>query len=159
MAEDIVSELGYMALGTRLKRISDKMSHSSRMMYKKLNIEFEPNWYLVFLIIKNKPGTSVMEIASSLGFAHQTVMVMTSKMVKKGYLKVSKGEKDKRKTVFHLTTKANEILPKIEQVWEAGKKVVYELLEEDITIMKHIEKLEQNLKELSFGERIIDKLK
>ncbi|WP_103068391.1 MarR family winged helix-turn-helix transcriptional regulator [Aquimarina sediminis] len=159
MTEDIVNELGFMALGTRLKRISDRMNHSSRMMYKKLNIDFEPNWYLILLVVEKKPGTSVMEIAASLGFAHQTIMVMTNKMVKKEYLQVSKDDKDRRKTIFHLTEKASEILPQIKQIWEVGKKVIYELLEEDLTIIKHIQVLEQNLEELSFGDRIVNKLK
>lgn len=159
MSDDIVNELDYMALGTRLKRISDRMSHSSRVMYKKLNIDFEPNWYLVLLIVEEKPGTSVMEIANSLRFAHQTVMAMTSKMAKKEYLKISKDRKDKRKTIFHLTNKAADVLPIIKEIWDAGKKVIYELLNEDVEIMRHIRILEKNLDESSFGERIITKLK
>lgn len=159
MSDDIVNELDYMALGTRLKRISDRMSHSSRVMYKKLNIDFEPNWYLVLLIVEEKPGTSVMEIANSLRFAHQTVMTMTGKMAKKEYLKISKDRKDKRKTIFHLTNKAINVLPKIKEIWDAGKKVIYELLNEDVEIMRHIRILEKNLDESSFGERIVAKLK
>ncbi|WP_062054833.1 MarR family winged helix-turn-helix transcriptional regulator [Aquimarina longa] len=158
MKGDIVEELGYMALGTRLKRISDRMSHSSRMMYKTLGIDFEPNWYLVLSIIEKKPGVSVMEVANSMGFAHQTIMVMTNKMVKKEYLKMSKDQIDKRKTIFHLTEKAIEILPRIKQICEAGRKVILDVLNEDIILMKHIRVLEQNLDESSFGERIIDKL-
>ncbi|TDQ23890.1 MarR family transcriptional regulator [Tenacibaculum caenipelagi] len=157
MNNDLVREMGYIALATRLKRISDKMTHSTRLMYRNLNIDIEPNWYLVLIIVQQNPNISVMEIAESLGFTHQSVITMTNKMIKKEYLQASKDEKDKRKTVFNLNQKAIEILPKIEQIWGYGKEVIYELLNEDISIIEHLEVLESNLEKASFGERILEK--
>ncbi|CAM1361309.1 conserved hypothetical protein [Tenacibaculum sediminilitoris] len=157
MNNDLVREMGYIALATRLKRISDKMTHSTRLMYRNLNIDIEPNWYLVLVIVQQTPNISVMEIAEKLGFTHQSVITITNKMVKKEYLQVSKDEKDKRKTVFNLNQKAVEILPKIEQIWGYGKEVIYELLNEDISIIEHLEVLESNLEKASFGERILEK--
>lgn len=157
MRNDLVREMGYLALATRLKRISDKMTHSTRLMYRNLNIDIEPNWYLVLIIVKQNPNVSVMNIAKSLGFTHQSVITITNKMVKKDYLQVSKDENDKRKTIFNLTQKANKILPKIEQIWDSGKEVIYELLNENISIIEHLEVLESNLEKASFGERILEK--
>ena len=157
MTNDLVREMGYIALATRLKRISDKMTHSTRLMYRNLNIDIEPNWYLVLIIVQQTPNISVMEIAEKLGFTHQSVITITNKMVKKDYLQVSKDEKDKRKTVFNLNQKAIEISPKIEQIWGYGKEVIYELLNEDISIIEHLEVLETNLEKASFGERILEK--
>ncbi len=150
--------MGYIALATRLKRISDKMSHSTRLMYKQIDMDIEPNWYLVLILVKEKPNISVMEIAKSMGFTHQSVNTITSKMMKKGYLKISKDTKDKRKTVFNITSKSIDALPEIEKIWGIGKKVIYELLDEDITILKHLNTLESNLNKTSFGQRIINKL-
>jgi len=157
MNNDLVREMGYIALATRLKRISDKMTHSTRLMYRNLNIDIEPNWYLVLVIVQQTPNISVMGIAEKLGFTHQSVITITNKMVKKDYLQVSKDEKDKRKTVFNLNQRAVEILPKIEQIWGYGKEVIYELLNEDISIIEHLEVLESNLEKASFGERILEK--
>lgn len=157
MRNDLIREMGYLALATRLKRISDKMTHSTRLMYRNLNIDIEPNWYLVLIIVKQNPNVSVMSIAKNLGFTHQSVITITNKMVKKDYLQVSKDVKDKRKTIFNLTQKANKILPKIEQIWDCGKEVIYELLNENISIIEHLEVLESNLEKASFGERILEK--
>ncbi|WP_237276275.1 MarR family winged helix-turn-helix transcriptional regulator [Tenacibaculum ovolyticum] len=158
MSADLINEMGYIALATRLKRISDKMSHSTRLMYKQIDMDIEPNWYLVLILVKEKPNISVMEIAKSMGFTHQSVNTITSKMMKKGYLKISKDTKDKRKTVFNITSKSIDALPEIEKIWGIGKKVIYELLDEDITILKHLNTLESNLNKTSFGQRIINKL-
>lgn len=150
--------MGYVALATRLKRISDKMTHSTRLMYKKINIDIEPNWYLVLILVEKTPNISVTEIAEKLNFTHQSVITMTNKMVNRDYLQISKGIKDKRKTIFNLTLKAIEILPEISEIWEAGKSVIYELLNGDTSIIKYLEILESNLDEKTFGERIINKL-
>jgi len=150
--------MGYVALATRLKRISDKMTYSTRLMYKKMNIDIEPNWYLVLILVEKTPNISVMEIAKNLNFTHQSVIAITTKMVNRDYLHISKGIEDKRKTIFNLTSKSIEILPKISEIWETGKDVIYQLLNGDTSITKYLEILESNLDEKSFGERIINKL-
>jgi len=150
--------MGYITLAIRLKRISDKMNHSTRIMYKTLNIDIEPNWYLVLLIIKENPKIAVMEIAQHLRFTHQSVISMTNKMISNGYLLTEKDGIDKRKTVFELTIKARNMLPEIQKIWAHGEQAILELLNENTEIMEHLETLESNLEESSFGERILDKL-
>lgn len=159
MADDLVRELGYIALATRLKRISDRMTHSTRLMYKELNLDVEPNWYLVLIIVERSPQISVMDIATKLGFSHQSVISMTQKMIRNDYLNGTKDESDKRRTVFSLTEKARLSLPEIRKVWDAGKQVIYEALDKDGSIVDHLETLESNLERSSFGERIARKIK
>mgnify|MGYP001792496317 FL=1 len=159
MNNDLVKHLGYANLDTRLKRISDHMSHSLRAMYRNLQIDTEPNWYLVLLIVKESTHASEKEIAERLRFTHQSVMTITNKMIAKGYLQSEKDTIDKRKTIFILTKKAKENLPLFTKIWEIGKKVMLELLDENTQIMEHLERLESNLYEASFGERIAEELK
>ncbi len=159
MENDLVKELGYANLDTRLKRISDKMSHSLRAMYRELDMDTEPNWYLVLWIVREQPNVSVMEIATRLKFTHQSVITMTNKMISKGYLKSEKEKIDKRKTVFQLTKKAEDNLPLFTKIWKMGKEVTLELLNQNTEIMQHLAQLESNLEEASFGQRIADRLK
>ena len=158
METDLVRALGYANLDTRLKRISDTMSHSLRAMYRNMQLDTEPNWYLVFWILREHPNISVTEIALRLRFTHQSVVNMTNKMVQKGYLTPKKDATDKRKTIFELTSKAVAKFPLFTQIWEVGKTVTLELLNKNLEIMGHLEILEKNLEEASFGQRITDKL-
>lgn len=82
---------------------------------------------------------------------------MTNKMVKKNYVIATKDQKDKRKTIFSITEKTFDIIPEIEQIWKYGEEVLFELIEGDISIVKHLEVLESNLEKASFGERILIK--
>ncbi len=159
MEKDLIRQLGYANLDARLKRISDLMSHSLRAMYRSLEIDTEPNWYLVLRIVDEQPNVSVMEIAERLKFTHQSVMTMTNKMISKGYLTSEKDIVDRRKTIFKLTEKAEENLPQFTEIWEIGKKVILDLLDQNIEIIEHLERLESNLEKASFGERIVQELK
>lgn len=47
---DFIKTLGYKALDSRLKRISDRMSHDVRKLYKEIDIDIEPNWYPHFYV-------------------------------------------------------------------------------------------------------------
>ncbi len=155
---DFVKQFSYAHLDTRLKRISDHMSHSLRAMYRDMGIDTEPNWFLVLRMVEEQPQVSVMEIAARLRFTHQSVITMTNKMVAKGYLERQKDDIDKRKTIFRLTSKAEEKLPLFNKISEVGKEVMYELLNRDTELMKHLEILENNLEKGSFGERIAQQL-
>lgn len=150
--------MGLIALATRLKRISDKMAFSTRAMYKQLKIDIEPNWYLVLSLVREKPGIAVMDIAQQLGFMHQSVITMTDKMVKRDYLESWKDPDDRRRTVFQLTSKAERILPQIEHIWAIGEQVLWELVNEDPSMLHHLDVLEENLQAASFGDRILHKL-
>jgi len=48
MNHDFIKELGYKALDSRSKRISDRMSHDIRKLYKELDLDIEQNLYLCF---------------------------------------------------------------------------------------------------------------
>ena len=73
-------------------------------------------------------------------------------------ISLAKDSVDKRKTVFNLTEKALENLPLFTKIWEIGKEVTFELLNENILIIEHLEALESNLEDNSFGNRIIEKI-
>lgn len=80
MKYDFINELGYLALATRLKRISDAMVHSGRQMYKTLELDVEPNWFLIFKLLDKYQQLSVTDIASKLHFSHPSVICLVNKM-------------------------------------------------------------------------------
>jgi MarR family transcriptional regulator, organic hydroperoxide resistance regulator len=68
MNTDFIRDLGYKALDSRLKRISDRMSHDVRKFYKEFNINIEPNWYLVFMLLHKEKEIPIAAIAEALGY-------------------------------------------------------------------------------------------
>jgi DNA-binding MarR family transcriptional regulator/N-acetylglutamate synthase-like GNAT family acetyltransferase len=155
MKEDFLREMGYMGLATLLKRVSDTMIHSGRQMYKSLNLDIEPNWYLIFKLLEKHETLSVTEMAQKLHFAHPSVITIVEKMKEKGYLKTYANLSDKRKQQFTLSDKAQEVLPKLHEVWASGVKGMQNIFNNN-NLLIELEKLESALVEKNFKDRTLE---
>ena len=151
--EDFIKDLGYKALDTRFKRISDRMGHDIRKVYKKFDIDIEPNWYLVFMILKAHQKLSIAEIAEKLNYAHPSVVVIIQKMKAKGYVITESDRVDKRKQLISLTEKSVLLLPKLELLWRSCEQAILTTIAEDTAILAHLDRIDLALKNTSFYER------
>lgn len=150
---DFIKELGYKALDSRLKRISDRMSHDVRKFYKEFGIDVEPNWYLVFMLLQKRGEISITDIAEPLGYSHPSVVVIVKKMTEKGYLVIKKDDEDKRKQMISLSPKAIEMRPQLQKIWDSCEKAILKLLAEDLSILSYLNTIDQELKDESFHHR------
>ena len=155
---DFVNELGYLALATRFKRLSEAMVHSGREMYKELGIDVEPNWYLIFKLLKKYETLSVTEMANKLHFSHPSVITLISKMEQNGYVRFSSDTRDARKRNYTLTEKAVGALPKLEAIWHAGTVGVQNLFSPDSRFLEELEYLEIQLSKQNFKQRTFNEL-
>lgn len=153
MNKDFIRELGYKALDSRFKRISDRMSHDIRKLYKELNVDVEPNWYLIFGLLRDNKKLSIAEIAESLGYTHPSVVVIIKKMTAKGFVSATKDDIDKRKQIITLTNKSNKLLPELEKLWISCERAILQILAEDLTIISYLDKIDLALKTSSFHDR------
>lgn len=153
MNNDFIKELGYKALDSRFKRISEKMAYSVKKLYKDLDYDIEPNWYLIFMILRDKGELSLIDIAESLGYSHPSVVVTVKKMAAKDYLDVKKDDSDKRKQIVSLSPKALRLMPEFEMLWNSCEAAILKVLQEDLTILKYLDTIETSLEETSFYYR------
>jgi len=155
---DFLRELGNLAVVTRLKRVSDAMLHDGRRMYKELGMDIEPNWFVMFRILKKHGRLGVMDIAEKIGLAHPSVITIVNKMIKAGYLKEEKSPGDNRKRMLALTEKAEEKLPEFERVWSAGT-AGFKRMMNDVDVLAFLDTLESRLVEGGFRTRTLSELK
>lgn len=155
--KDYAKELGCLGFTMRLKRLSDALMHDGKRMYKTLGLDIEPNWYIVFRLLKHENSMSVTEIAERIGMAHPSVIALTNNMTRAGYLSSVQCARDSRRRLLKLTDKAYKMMPRFEEVWNAGEVVIVQLLE-DTKLLAHVEVLENRLLERGFSARTIDHL-
>jgi DNA-binding MarR family transcriptional regulator/N-acetylglutamate synthase-like GNAT family acetyltransferase len=155
---DFVKELGFLSFPMRLKRISDAMLHQGKRLYKELDEDIEPNWFLIFKILKKHKAMTVTEIASKVRLSHPSVISITNKMMKSGYLESSKDKIDFRKRQLVLSEKARRRLPELETIWEAGGLAVNKALK-GLNAMEFISILEDKFYSKGFNERTIAEMK
>lgn len=157
--KDFVKDLGYLGFTMRLKRISDAMMHEGRKLYDTLGIDIEPNWYIIFKLLKKHSRLSITEIADKIMLAHPSVIALTNKMIKAGYIESAQSEKDTRKRVLRLSAKALKNMDKYEKVWKAGEKGIEKAFNK-LDALAFIDEMEhQFLYKKGFKQRTLDELK
>lgn len=157
MQEDYLKSLQHLALASRLKRISDKMIHSGREMYKHLNVDIEPNWYLIFKLLKEKEELSVTEIADYLQMSHPSIISIINKMMQSGYLNSRKCQHDGRKQLLSLSQKAKLEYDKLDKIWRAGSRGVANMIG-DTDLLQTLDHIEGQLDKKSFMEMTLENL-
>jgi len=154
MEEDFLIEMGYPGLTARLKRLSDLFVYQTKEFYKEHNLDIEPNWHMIFLILKKHNQLTVMEISELLHLSHPAIVKLINKMKKKGYIDSVKDKNDYRKYQLTLSKKAKESLPVLEAYWSAGEQALEELLEGNRKLLEQLSIVEKNIEDSDFKTRM-----
>jgi DNA-binding MarR family transcriptional regulator len=149
---DYLKELEYTGITARIKRISDTLMHDARRVYEYLDLSIEPNWHLVFLLLKKESQLSVTEISHKLKFSHPAVINIIKKMKSRGYLISNTDAKDSRKQIIQLSKKAYQELPKFEKEWNDIQVVVGDIFNKEF--LQKLSEVESKMADGSLLERL-----
>ena len=150
-------DLGFLVLGSRLKRLGDTFINDVNKMYKDHKIDFDASWFPVFYILSQRKETSIKGIADDLKVSHSAISQLASSLQQKGLIKSVISKKDARNKAITFTVKGERLLQKIKPVWKALEEAMTELAEESASskkILKALTAIETGLEDKNFFERI-----
>ncbi len=158
---DFVKDLGYLAIASRMKRLTDRFMRDASHAYKSLGIDFEPRWFTVFYLLYTKnTSLPISEIAHSLKVSHPAVIQTTQMIIKKGLIKSFQDRRDRRVRRLVLTEKGKELAESLIPVWEDFEKVTSEIFENaGVDMLDSIQRIEVLLGEEGVSSRIIKRIK
>jgi DNA-binding MarR family transcriptional regulator len=114
---DLISDLGALAIGSRLKRLSDVLMRGGESIYVYYGIDFEAKLFPLFYYLSLKNEAGIMEIAEALHVSHPAVIQTAKELEKKGLISSKKSSVDARKRNLKITQKGKELLPKLQKIW------------------------------------------
>ena len=150
---DRIDELDFFALTARVKRLSDRLYSDARKIYNYLGLDVEPNWHLVFTLLK-EDDLSVTEISGQLGFSHPAIIKITQKMREKGFVASYQDKLDARKQLLTLTKKSRALLPTLEKEWARIQSVIKTCAGDEF--LAQIRRFDKAIEEKSTFERFVD---
>ncbi len=154
---DLISQLKELAIGSRLKRLSERFFQDTILIYKSSDIEFESRWFPVFRLLMLKSPLSILDVAKALRITHPAVNQIAGEMIEKGIVYEIDAPNDKRKRLIGLTEKGLSLVPKLEKVWKKIHSCVIEILgETGYDFLDCVEKLEKVLYQESLYQRFTD---
>lgn len=148
---DLMTDLGALALGSRLKRLSDKFMKSASAVYQSHGLRFEPKWFPAFYLLTEKSPLSVTEIAESLQISHPAVIQIVREMEQHGLVVSEKSGKDSRKRLLSISEEGKRQVPALKKLWQT----LFELNTQLVQHQRHnvlfaIEELETVLAEKEY---------
>lgn len=126
---DFIRDLNLLALGSRLRRVSDRIMASGSDVYRLRELPFNPRWFPVYRVLADHGPLSVGETANALGLTHAAVSQHASALKKRGVVSSCKDERDERRTVLSLSEEGRALLPVLKPVWEDIEEAAQELVD------------------------------
>ena len=151
METDFLTGLEHLGFTARMKRMNERIASSTVEHYSKQHLGIEPNWHVVFLLLKEKKRLTVTEMAAMLGFSHPALIKITKKMKEAGYLTSFKDAKDARKTNLELSSKGKKALVHFEQEWFRIETILKDLVSH--SFLEELEVLEKAFGTKGFKDR------
>jgi DNA-binding MarR family transcriptional regulator/predicted N-acetyltransferase YhbS len=157
---DLIKQLGPMALGSRLKRLTIRMNKDISLIYRKLGIEFEARWFAVAYLLRKQSPLSISELAEALNYSHTAIKNFANEMTRKGLIESVRDTKDKRRRLLRLSGKGQRIVDALVPVWKDVRSVAGNLIESsEPNLLTAIESIEQQLDRKEMYPRIHERLK
>jgi len=111
---DFFETVGKMALGSRLRLLTERITEDAAQLYKLYGVDLQPKWFPVFYVLSGGAAKTITEIAREIGHSHPSVSKIVSEMVKKGIVKEKKDREDGRRNMVCLSAKGKTITEKIQ---------------------------------------------
>lgn len=152
---DAVKQLGELALGSRLKRLSDEIMKDGKKIYAANKIDFEPKWFPAYYAISQSDKMTVTDIADTIGFKHPSVSQLVKELEQKGLIESHPNQNDARKRNLKLSKKGKELLPGIQSIWSDISNALNEMISHHThNILCAIEQCEDDFEQVSMLERV-----
>ncbi|MCD9854496.1 helix-turn-helix domain-containing GNAT family N-acetyltransferase [Epilithonimonas sp. JDS] len=113
---DFFNRTGKMALGSRLRLLTSKVTEDAAKIYELYNIDFSPKWFPVFFILSEDGEKTISEIAEQIGHSQPSVTKIVKEMAAAGIIENNLESTDKRRNVVGLTEKGVQISHQIIKV-------------------------------------------
>jgi DNA-binding MarR family transcriptional regulator/N-acetylglutamate synthase-like GNAT family acetyltransferase len=112
---NIFERTGKMALGSRLRQFTARITDDASKIYELYHIDFTPKWFPVFFVLAESGEQTITEIANQIGHSQPSVSKIAKEMIGAGLVKDNQQATDKRSNVITLTDKGKSIAERINQ--------------------------------------------
>lgn len=111
---DFYTRTGKMALGSRLRRLSEQITEQAAGIYDLYQVDLQPKWFPVFYSLSPDEEKSITDIAREIGHTHPSVSQIVRELAVKGYVIEKKGEADGRKNFVLLSPAGQAVREKMQ---------------------------------------------
>ena len=141
--------LAQLALGSRLKSLSDHFYAAVDEVYRSCGAGVESRWFPVLRFLWEHGETTVSDVAVAIGQTHSAVSQLADKLVDAGLVCRKKDVQDGRRSLLVLTDKGQSALAALGPIWVAVRRGIQRSLSDEglVTLLAALAATEQALQE------------
>ena len=152
-----LSSLRELALGSRLKALSDQFYTAVDEVYRACGAGIESRWFPVMRYLRDVGPTTVTDMALAIGQTHSAVSQLADRLVEAGMVVRRRDPHDGRRSVLGLTDAGERALGALGPVWLAIRRGMAESLgPHGLVMLEAIDDCENALRERPLVAAILD---
>ncbi|MEM1050613.1 MAG: MarR family transcriptional regulator [Pseudomonadota bacterium] len=156
MPDDFLRERGVQTLGTRLRRLFERINGSVADLYRH-QLGFEQRWFALGMLLYKRGSLEVGTAAQQLGQSHVAVIQVVNAMEAAGLVERVPSQKDRRRRLLALTPVGMTRLKQVEGVSSRVEAAAQALINEAAPeFLEMIDALDDALEQRDFASRIAD---
>jgi DNA-binding MarR family transcriptional regulator len=153
--------LGYLVLGSRLRRLSEVFLSEINRAYQNQAIDFDASWFPVFYLLSKNGSLSIKELSEQIEISHPAASQLITGLKNKNLVATNTCADDGRRQLVQLTDEGEKLLLQVLPVWDAVSTTMQQLAESETgcaDILPAITSLEHTFRSANLAERITEKL-
>jgi DNA-binding MarR family transcriptional regulator len=128
LVEDVVKSFGYLTLGTRLRRIGERLQADTQQIIEEAGLPIQTAHFPVMAAIDRLGPLTVGELAQAVGISQPGITRSVSQLVQLGYVDLKPTAEDQRRKLASLTTAGQEFIDDSKRaVWPRIAQAVAEV--------------------------------
>ena len=126
--EDVLRSLGFLCLGSRLKRLGEQLQADTQRLVDGLDVRVQSSQYPLLAALDRLGPLPVGELAQSLGVTQPGVTRSVSLLADLGLVDVTQSQDDQRRRMVSLTTTGQRLVDVAKRdVWPQVENAVADL--------------------------------
>jgi DNA-binding MarR family transcriptional regulator len=154
MKMDVVAELGYLALGTRLKRLAEQLQAGVAEAIAEEKIAVQPSQLVLLLAIDKHEGEPVAGLVEAVGISQPAISRTLGALVRLGLVQFAVNSGDRRARRAKLTSRGRSLLDDIRTRLFHKVAAAAEELCEGTNLLPALAKIEARNRRTPFVQRI-----
>jgi DNA-binding MarR family transcriptional regulator len=158
---NLYQSLGYLVLGSRLRRLSEGFLAEINRAYQNEGIDFDASWFPVFYLLSKNNSLSIKELSEQTEVSHPAASQLITNLKNKKLVTSAACADDGRRQLVQLTDSGRGLLAQILPVWDAILLAMDDVLANDHAckeLLPSISALENAFRSANLADRISDKL-
>lgn len=156
---DVIAEGGILFLGSRFKRLSERLQADVQSVLESAGLAIQPSHYPILAALDQHDSMSVTEIVQIVGISQPSVTRLLASLMRLGLVQARKHESDQRQKTVRLTPAGEHLMRRSRAtIWPMIAAALDDVVAgEGSALLGHLTAIEKALEASSLSQRIEDR--